>query len=76
MWNLDKEGNLEETRQGLLYCAHCDDVQKIVVTFLTKRVELKERVAPGQTHSNNTSGGAGRSKRPTTAATSQRSWRR
>ena len=38
MWKLDKEGNLESTHEGLLCCAHCKDVKKIVETHLAKRV--------------------------------------
>ena len=38
MWKLDEEGNLESTHEGLLYCAHCKDVKKIVETHLAKRV--------------------------------------
>ena len=38
MWKLDKEGNLEQTRQGLRYCPHCKEVKQIVETFLTNIV--------------------------------------
>ena len=38
MWKLDKEGNLENMRQRLLYCPHCDIFQTIVTTYNTKRV--------------------------------------
>ena len=37
-WKLDKDGNLENTRQGLAYCAYCKDVKEVVETVLTERV--------------------------------------
>ena len=38
MWKLDNQGNLANTHEGLVYCAHCKDVKKVVETVLTKRV--------------------------------------
>ena len=38
VWKLDKEGNLESTHEGLVYCAHCEDVKEVFETVLTKKV--------------------------------------
>ena len=38
MWKLDKKGNLASIHEGLVYCAHCEDVKNVVETVLTKRV--------------------------------------
>ena len=42
IWKLDKEGNLTSIRQGLRYCAHCEEVKEVVDTVLSKRLDEED----------------------------------
>ena len=44
MWKLDREGNLTSIRQGLRYCAHCEQVKEVVETVLTERVAEEDQI--------------------------------